>query len=124
MTVLHNVLVKKTSKYIIHKKVSGDLSFSYRVRSPDMSQEGEWGLCGIGIIARNLKDAKHVGELVGKYGYDKARKMWDKETREKYGEFGYLCGYLPPKQKLTMMLAPHAYGDYAKKIQKQMRMKK
>lgn len=125
MTTLYNMPVKKTSKYVIHKHVAGDLSFSYEVRSPDMvNEEEEWGLQGFGIPAKSLKDAIHVGELVGKYGYDKAREIWDKEVKKKYGKFGYHFGYLPARQKLTMELAPYAYGDYAKKIMKKMRMKK
>lgn len=117
--------VEKTPKYVIHKHVAGDLSFAYKVRSRDMVNEGEeWGLSGIGIGARTLKDARYVGKLVAKYGYDKARKMWEKETKKKYGEFGYQFGYLPAGQKLTMELAPHAYGEYAQKIMKKMRMKK
>jgi len=122
MTTLYFEPVKKTSKYVIHKSVSGDLSFSYEVRSSDMVTTD--GAYGFGIKTKNLKDAKYVGELIGKHGYEKAKKIWKKETEKKYGKFGYQFGYLPATQKLTLKLAPEAYGDYAKKLMKQMRMKK
>lgn len=121
MTTLYNELVKKTPKYIIHKHVSGDLSFSYEVRAPSMMDGGLWGF---GIGANKMKDAEHVGELVGKHGYGKAKEIWNKEVKKKYGEFNYDFRYLPLNQKLTNELAPYAYGEYAEKIMRQMKKRK
>lgn len=119
MTTLYNKEVKRGKGYVIHHHVSGDLSHTYEVRSPEMVGGGYgWTLQGVGIPARTLAEAEKIGKMVAKYGYGHAYDMHNKKVMKEGYSFGFLAD-----SKLAKELAPYAYGDYAKKIRKKYKLK-
>ena len=117
MTTLGLFPIKKTKKWIVHKHICGDLSFSYEVRP--IEWEHDTYVTGFGIPANSLKDVNKIIQLCDKHGYKKARDIWDKTTMNPGS--GYHFGYLTGKEAKKYAKDEDAYGEYARRYKKKKR---
>lgn len=104
------IMNKTTGKWLVTKEISGDLSFSYRVR-PRSALMPDGGFVGVGIAANKLSDVDKIIKLCNKCGYSNAYDVWSKKMMGNY-RFGYLRG----KEAKKYAQVDGAYGDYAMKM--------